>query len=80
MPEPGWLEAESRIKEARRSGVSELYLSGIGLTSVPDYLAQLAHLQSLDLSGNQISAIPDSLAQLAKLQILYLYEIGRAHV
>src|ERR1035438_104847 len=72
MPKPDWQEAESRIKEARRSGVSELKLSGLGLTSVPYSLAQLAKLQILTLNGNQISAIPDSLAQLANLQSLYL--------
>ena len=64
MPEPGWQEAESRIKEARRSGASKLDLSGLWLTSVPDSLAQLANLQNLRLANNQISAIPDSLAQL----------------
>src|ERR1017187_469906 len=65
-------EAERRIEEARRSGAPQLDLSGLGLTGIPDSLAQLAQLQSLNLSNNRITAIPNSLAHLAQLQYLDL--------
>src|ERR1019366_4764793 len=65
-------EVARRIDEARHSGATQLDLSKLRLTVIPDSLAQLAHLQTLDLSFNQITAIPDSLAQLAQLQALHL--------
>src|ERR1017187_1104871 len=65
-------EAERRIEEARRSGAPKLDLSVLGLTGIPDSLAQLAQLQSLNLSNNRITAIPNSLAHLAQLQYLDL--------
>src|ERR1019366_7662776 len=67
-------EVARRIDEARHSGATQLDLSKLRLTVIPDSLAQLAHLQTLDLSFNQITAIPDYLAQqVAQLQSLKLY-------
>ena len=45
----GWKEAIRRIEGAKRSPDSDLDLSGLGLTAIPDSLAQLANLQNLDL-------------------------------
>ncbi|MCY7334503.1 MAG: leucine-rich repeat domain-containing protein, partial [Pseudanabaena sp. CAN_BIN31] len=43
------------------------------ITAIPDAIAQLANLTTLDLSFNQITAIPDAIAQLANLTTLYLH-------
>jgi len=40
-------EAERRIEEAKRTGATELDLSNIGLTEVPEAIAALTDLQSL---------------------------------
>ena len=65
-------EAVRRIDRARQDGVTELYLSGMGLTEVPSVLGQLTGLQVLDLWRNQISSIPSVLGQLTGLQELKL--------
>ena len=41
-----------------------------GLEILPESLAQLTQLQSLDISRNQLSALPEGLAQLTQLQSL----------
>ena len=72
--------AEQKIEEARRSRTNELILSGWEakesekLTELPESLAQLTQLQSLDLSYNQLTALPEWLGQLPKLQRLVLSE------
>jgi len=68
----GFEEAVRRIDEAKRSRSLDLNLSGLNLDTIPDSLAQLSNLQSLDLMNNQIGTIPDSLAQLSNLQFLDL--------
>ncbi|MBO1351312.1 MAG: leucine-rich repeat domain-containing protein [Hormoscilla sp. GUM202] len=60
------------IDRARQDGVTELDISGMGLTEVPSVLGQLTGLQVLYLSSNQISSIPSVLGQLTGLQVLYL--------
>jgi Leucine-rich repeat (LRR) protein len=61
-------EAEQRIEAARESGATELDLSGLGLTELPDSIANLTALQTLDLTDNQLTRLPDSIAQLQKLR------------
>src|ERR1039457_1845771 len=68
----GWQEALRRIEEARRSRAGKLGLKQLGLTAVPDSLAQLINLRELDLSDNQIANIPDFLAKLTNLRLLNL--------
>ena len=63
-------EALERIEEAARTGATELGLSDLGLTTLPDSLAQLQSLQTLNVGNNQLTALPDSLAQLQSLQTL----------
>src|SRR5271170_5846015 len=65
-------EAERRIEQARRSGSETLNLSSLGLTAIPDSIAQLIRLKNLFLLNNQINTIPDSIAQFVNLQSLPL--------
>ena len=59
-----------RIEMAWRFGATTLNLSDLGLTNLPESLAQLQNLQTLNVSGNQLTALPDSLAQLQNLQVM----------
>ena len=68
----GYREAEKRIEATRRSGKTELDLSDLELTELPESLGQLAQLQRLDVDNNQLTALPESLGQLAQLQTLDL--------
>ena len=63
-------EALDRIEKAARTGATELNLRNMGLTTLPDSLAQLQSLQTLNVNNNQLTALPDSLAQLQSLQEL----------
>ncbi|MDT4953465.1 MAG: hypothetical protein QOJ02_1603 [Acidobacteriota bacterium] len=63
-------KAEKKIEEARRSGATELDLSKMKLTELPESLSQLTQLQSLVLSRNQLSVLPEWLGQLTQLQFL----------
>ena len=67
-----YLEAEKKIEEALKSGATELILSGMKLTELPESLGQLTQLQSLDLSDNQLTRLPDLLGQLTQLLVLDL--------
>ncbi len=63
---------KKKIAEALKTGATELVLSGMGLTELPDSLRQLTQLTSLNLSGNRLTTLPDSLGQLTQLTILHL--------
>jgi len=65
-------EAKQQIDQARRDGATELSLSGMKLTELPESLGQLTQLQTLTLNGNQLTALPESLGQLTQLQKLNL--------
>lgn len=72
-------QAEQKIKEAQRSGATELDLSqryaaksSEKLTKLPDSLWELTALQSLNLNHNQLTALPDSIGKLTALQSLNL--------
>lgn len=65
-------EALFLIEQARKTGATELDLSILGLTELPEAIGQLTQLQVLDLSDNQLMALPDSLDQLTQLQTLDL--------
>jgi internalin A len=64
--------AEQKIQQALQSGSTELKLSNMELTELPDSLGQLTQLTKLDLSHNQLTALPDSLGQLTQLTKLDL--------
>ncbi len=70
--------AERKIEEAQRSGAKTLDLitpygnSQPKLTELPESLAQLAQLQSLNLHNNQLTTLPEWLGDLTQLQSLDL--------
>ena len=47
-------------------------MAKVELTALPDWLAQLTQLQTLDLVGNRLTALPESLGQLTQLKTLDL--------
>ena len=63
-------QAEERIEQARRDRDTELDLSRLRLTELPDSLGQLTQLQTLDVSNNQLTVLPEWLGQLTQLQNL----------
>ena len=64
--------AEAKIETALRSGATELDLSSLRLTSVPETLGQLTQLRDLYLHDNQLTSVPEWLGQLTQLRTLYL--------
>ena len=62
--------AKERIQEAHRTQATDLDLSILDLTELPEALGHLTELYSLNLSGNQLGALPESLGQLTQLRIL----------
>ncbi|MEH2468140.1 leucine-rich repeat domain-containing protein [Nostoc sp.] len=60
------------IKQAVRDQVTELDLSGKGLTTLPLEIGQLTNLQFLDLNNNKLSSLPPEIVQLTNLQFLDL--------
>ena len=64
--------AEEKIAEALRTRATELNLSYMGLTELPESLGQLMQLQTLKLDNNKLTALPESLGQLKQLQSLSL--------
>ena len=71
--------AEEKIAEAHRTGATELELSSMKLTELPESIGQLTKLQKLDLGRdwekglseiNQLIELPESIGQLTQLQTL----------
>ncbi|MEH2117199.1 COR domain-containing protein [Nostoc sp.] len=60
------------IEQAVRDKVTELDLSGKGLTTLPREIVQLTNLRSLNLYGNQLSSLPPEIGQLTNLRSLDL--------
>ena len=65
-----YLEAEKKIEAALKSGATELYLSWMGLTTLPNSLCQLKELQILDIHDNSLTSLPKCLDHLTNLQFL----------
>jgi Leucine-rich repeat (LRR) protein len=65
-------EAEQKIQQTLQSGATELDLSRMALTELPDSLGQLTQLTELNLFSNQLTSLPDSLGQLTQLTSLNL--------
>ncbi|MCI0691348.1 TIR domain-containing protein [candidate division KSB1 bacterium] len=60
-------EALTRIEQARETDATELDLSGLGLTELPEALGQLMQLQALNLYNTQLTVLPEWLGQLTQL-------------
>lgn len=67
-------DAEGRIAAALREGSTDLDLSRLRLTGLPDNLGNLASLTKLNLSGNELTELPDWLGTLTSLTELNLSE------
>ena len=67
-------QAEQKIQQALQSGATELDLSGMKLTELPESIGQLTQLQTLNLFRNQLTTLPDSLGQLTQLTKLNLFQ------
>src|SRR6266581_2647024 len=59
---------------AENNTVVAISLRYCALTSLPESLGQLTHLQRLDVTGNQLTALPESLGNLLHLKKLFLDE------
>jgi len=64
--------AEQKIAEALKTGATELDLSNMELTKLPETLGRLTQLQELILAGNQIETLQKPLWKLIQLKILDL--------
>ncbi len=64
--------AEVLIQEAGKISASELNLSNLGLTKLPESIAQLSNLRTLHLSNNRLTTLPESIGKLSQLFWLYL--------
>ncbi|MBD2411051.1 leucine-rich repeat domain-containing protein [Nostoc calcicola FACHB-3891] len=60
------------IEQAAKDKVTELDLSGKGLTTLPAEIGRLTELRSLYLRSNQLSSLPGEFGQLTNLQSLDL--------
>jgi hypothetical protein len=67
-----YLEAEKKIEEALKSGVTELSLGGMNLTELPESLRQLTQLETLYLYDNKLAELPGWIGDLEQLQMLRL--------
>jgi internalin A len=66
----GLQEALRRIEEARKTRAINLFLGHLGLTHLPDSVADLTNLSYLDIRGNQISVVPEFIRMLSHLKEL----------
>lgn len=69
-PEDGAQElvARERIKDCLRQGLNILDLSSLSLSTLPDVLGRMHHIQYLSIANNKFSEIPRSLANLVNLR------------
>ena len=72
VKDEAYQEALERISEANQSNAFNLSLGGLGLTEIPDTIAQLSNLQILELHNNQLTKVPEVITQLSNLQVLDL--------
>ncbi len=73
--DPLW-EAKKRIQEATDLGRTELDLSGLGLSELPEELLELRQVVELDLSNNNFVVWPELLSRMDWLEVLRLNKNG----
>lgn len=72
-PEEAQYAAKQRIEVARQEESTELDLSNLGLSEVPEELGELTHLQELRLDQNRLASFPSVILNLINLSRLYIY-------
>ena len=70
-------KAKQKIEQTRRDGATELDLSSMGLSEIPESIGQLSELQSLSLSDNNFLRLPTALNRLTELKTLRLCRSGQ---
>ena len=73
MKEEAYKLAEKKIQQALQSGATELDLSGMNLTELPESLGLLDKLQILNISENSLESLPKWIEQLVQLHSINLY-------
>jgi Leucine-rich repeat (LRR) protein len=71
---PMFTRSEEIIIGARRDRSTELSLEGLGLSSLPEQIADLDDLISLNLSSNLLTTVPERIGNIANLTTLDLNE------
>jgi hypothetical protein len=66
-------QAEQLIERAQQNRATELDLSRMKLTEVPEAISLLPWLQKLYLSSNQLTTLPETISSLSQLRELYLF-------
>lgn len=66
-------KAENLIEKCKTNGETELHLFHLGLTSLPESLGELTHLEALHLGYNALKTLPEWIGQLTVLRELYVY-------
>ena len=54
----------------RFPSVEVLYLNGLGLTTVPEFITSMPQLDTLYLWNNQLQTLPNSLSNLQNLRVI----------
>ena len=70
----GYQKAIKRIEEAKKNNSTELDLSDLKLTEIPESITDLKNLNKLDFHNNLIKDIPEYIIKLKTLKELYVYE------
>ncbi len=65
--------AERKIADSLKQSLSQLDLSSLGLTELPESLGELKQLQNLSVWRNQLTELPESLRKLTSLRYLLLH-------
>ena len=71
-PDEAYRDAEERIEAVRQNRSTRLYLPKMGLTRIPEKIAQLSQLQDINLRENRLTEIPEAIANLSQLRRLDL--------
>jgi internalin A len=65
-------EAKRRFAAVAKAGSTELDLSGLDLTTLPEAIGQPTQLRTLDLHDNRLTALPEAIGRLTQLRTLNL--------